>query len=110
MSDFFCKKFALVLNRGYICRVLTGLTRSKDSDNPLKSKRIKINDNMKKYISVPNETKRDLRIIFNCTKEMVWKALNFKSDSDLAKKIRKLATDKGGVIFDESKQNIKIIK
>lgn len=65
---------------------------------------------MKKYITVPNETKRDLRTIFDCTKEMVWKALNFKSDSDLAKKIRKLAIDKGGVIFDESKQNVKIIK
>lgn len=65
---------------------------------------------MKKYISVPNETKRDLRTIFKCTKEMVWMALNFKSESDLAKRIRKLAIDKGGVIFDESKQNIKRIK
>lgn len=62
---------------------------------------------MKKYISVPNETKRDLRTIFHCTKEMVWMALNFKSDSDLAKKIRKLAIDKGGVIFDSSKQEFK---
>lgn len=65
---------------------------------------------MKKYISVPNETKRDLRTIFQCTKEMVWIALNYKSDSDLAKKIRKLALDKGGVIFDESKQEFKILK
>jgi hypothetical protein len=32
-------------------------------------------------------------------------ALNYKSDSDLARRIRKLATDKGGVIYDESKQN-----
>lgn len=64
---------------------------------------------MKKYISVPNETKRDLRTIFHCTKEMVWMALNFKSDSDLAKKIRKLALDKGGVIFDESKQTVKYL-
>lgn len=64
---------------------------------------------MKKYISVPNETKRDLRTIFSCTKEMVWMALNFKSDSDLAKRIRKLALDKGGVIFDESKQEFKTL-
>ena len=59
---------------------------------------------MKKYISVPNETKRELREIFGCTKEMVWIALNYKSDSELAQKIRKLAQDKGGVIFDSSKQ------
>lgn len=64
---------------------------------------------MKKYISVPNETKRELRTIFHCSKEMVWIALNFKSDSDLAKKIRKLALDKGGVIFDESKQQAKYL-
>lgn len=64
---------------------------------------------MKKYISVPNETKRELRTIFHCSKEMVWMALNFKSDSDLAKKIRKLALDKGGVIFDESKQTVKYL-
>lgn len=62
---------------------------------------------MKKYISVPNETKRDLRKVFNCTKEMVWMALNYKSDSDLAKRIRKFAIDKGGVIFDESKQKFR---
>lgn len=64
---------------------------------------------MKKYISVPNETKRYLRTIFHCSKEMVWMALNFKSDSDLAKKIRKLALDKGGVVFDESKQTAKYL-
>lgn len=64
---------------------------------------------MKKYISVPNETKRELRTIFHCSKEMVWMALNFKSDSDLAKKIRKLALDKGGVVFDESKQTVKYL-
>lgn len=62
---------------------------------------------MKKYISVPNETKRSLRKTFDCTKEMVWQALNYKSDSDLAKRIRKLALEKGGVIYDESKQNFK---
>jgi len=64
---------------------------------------------MKKYISVPNETKRELRKIFNCTKETVWMALNYKSDSDLAQKIRKLAKDKGGVEYDESKQDFKTL-
>ena len=64
---------------------------------------------MKKYISVPNKTKRELREIFNCTKEMVWMALNYKSDSDLAQKIRKLAKDKGGVEYDESKQEFKTL-
>jgi hypothetical protein len=38
---------------------------------------------------------------------MVWQALNYKTDSDLAQRIRKLALDKGGVIYDESKQTFK---
>jgi hypothetical protein len=60
---------------------------------------------MKKYVSVPNPTKRKLREVFDCTKEMVWQALNYKTDSDLARRIRELAIKMGGVIYDESKQN-----
>ena len=60
---------------------------------------------MRKYITVPNPTKVELRKMFKCTKEMVWKALNYKSDSELARRIRKFAIDRGGGIFDESKQN-----
>ncbi len=60
---------------------------------------------MKKYITVPNEIKVELRDVFGCTKETVWKALNFKSDSPRAKRIRKHAIDKGGVVYDSGKQN-----
>ncbi|MDR2890727.1 MAG: hypothetical protein LBV18_03875 [Alistipes sp.] len=59
---------------------------------------------MKKYISVPNNTKRDLKVAFECTREMVWQALNYKSDSKLARQIRKVAIDKGGVVYDEGNQ------
>ncbi len=60
---------------------------------------------MTKYISVPNPIKREIKAVFDCTREMVWKALNYQSDSDLARRIRKFAVDKGGVEFDASKQN-----
>jgi hypothetical protein len=59
---------------------------------------------MAKFIAVPNTTKVELREMFNCTKEMVWYALNYKKGSLLANRIRKVALDKGGVIYDESKQ------
>lgn len=60
---------------------------------------------MIKYISVPNKTKVELQTVFDCTREMVWQALNYKSDSDLARRIRKAAIEKGGVEYDSSRRN-----
>lgn len=43
---------------------------------------------MEKQIYVSKKGKTHLCEVFNCTTVMVWKALNFKSDSELARKIR----------------------
>ena len=43
---------------------------------------------MKKQIYVSKKGKAHLCEVFNCTTVMVWKAPNFKSDSELARKIR----------------------
>ena len=43
---------------------------------------------MEKQIYVSKKGKAHLGEIFNCSTVMVWKALNFKSDSELARKIR----------------------
>lgn len=53
---------------------------------------------MEKKIYVTDKAKAHLRKVFGCTNMMVWKALSFKSDSDLAKKIRFFALKQlGGV-------------
>lgn len=53
---------------------------------------------MKKQIYLSNAGKEHLCKVFKCTKVMVWYALNFKRDSDLARKIRYVAlTQLGGV-------------
>lgn len=53
---------------------------------------------MEKQIYVSKKGKAHLCEVFNCTTVMVWKALNFKSDSELARKIRFTAlTQFGGV-------------
>lgn len=44
-----------------------------------------------KHISVTNENKKKLARIFGVTKVAVWKALNFRSDSELSQKIRNVA-------------------
>lgn len=46
---------------------------------------------MAKKIFVENSAKCQLRKTFNCSVMMVWKALNFQSDSKLARKIRFVA-------------------
>ena len=43
---------------------------------------------MEKKIYVSEKNKAHLRKVFGCSTMMVWKALNFKSDIELAKKIR----------------------
>ena len=43
---------------------------------------------MEKKIYVSEKNKAHLREVFGCSTMMVWKALNFKSDSELARKIR----------------------
>lgn len=43
-----------------------------------------------------NETKVFLMKAFRCSRQAVWQALNFKRDSDQARRIRQLALKRGG--------------
>ena len=53
---------------------------------------------MEKQIFVSEKAKVHLRKVFKCTNVMVWYALTFKRDSELARKIRYVAlTQLGGV-------------
>lgn len=57
---------------------------------------------MKKHIYLDKAGKGKLRQVFGCTDVMVWKALTFESDSDLARKIRFTATKEfGGVLMGD---------
>ena len=51
---------------------------------------------MEKQIVVSNEGRQFLMKAFDCTRVTVWKALNFKSNTDTARKIRHLALQRGG--------------
>lgn len=52
---------------------------------------------MKKQVTVTRENREFLEKAFNVSSVMIWKALSFESDSDLARRIRKLAIERGGV-------------
>ncbi len=55
-----------------------------------------------KYINVSNDDKKKLARIFDVTHVAVWKALNFKSDSELSQKIRNVALQQmGGRVIRE---------
>lgn len=57
---------------------------------------------MKKHIYLDRAGKGKLRQIFDCTDVMVWKALTFESDSELARKIRYTAIKElGGELMGE---------
>lgn len=55
---------------------------------------------MRKQILTDNETKVFLMKAFGCSRQAVWQALNFKRDSDQARRIRQLALKRGGKLTD----------
>lgn len=55
---------------------------------------------MRKQILTDNETKTFLMKVFKCSRQAVWQALNFKCDSDQARRIRQLALKRGGKLTD----------
>ncbi len=55
---------------------------------------------MRKQILTDNETKTFLMKAFKCSRQAVWQALNFKRDSEQARRIRQLALQRGGKLTD----------
>lgn len=55
---------------------------------------------MKKQIFVDNENRAFLQKTFKCSKKHIWSALTFASNSDLARRIRTLALQRGGILSD----------
>ena len=53
---------------------------------------------MKRKILVDASDRKFLEAAFGVTSVMIWKALTFESDTDLAKRIRKLAMARGGKV------------
>ena len=52
---------------------------------------------MKKQVTVTKENREFLEKAFKVSSVMIWKALTFESDTDLARRIRKLAVERGGI-------------
>ena len=51
-----------------------------------------------KFIDLPNAKKAQLARRFGKSRQTIWAALNYVTNSDLAKKIRKAALNMGGVV------------
>lgn len=54
---------------------------------------------MRRYIHVTKETREFLSKSFDIEPRTVYNALNFVKDNDLAKRVRKLAYEKGGILM-----------
>lgn len=57
-----------------------------------------------KQIFLPVEDKKEIIKSFKTTKETLWAALNFKTDSNLARMLRAVAYERGGVLYPDPKR------
>lgn len=51
---------------------------------------------MEKKVLVDQEIREKLRNLFGCSRKTVWEALNYRTDTELAKRIRHTAIKLGG--------------
>lgn len=57
-----------------------------------------------KQIFLPVEVKKEIIKSFKTTKETLWSALNFKTDSNFARMLRAAAYERGGVLYPDPKR------
>ncbi len=57
---------------------------------------------MKKYIHLKKEDREFIAKAFGITPRMVFSAVHFESDSELARKVRNLAMERGGIVMVEA--------
>lgn len=58
-----------------------------------------------KQIFLPVEIKKEIIKTFKTTKESLWAALNFKTDSNFARMLRAAAYERGGVLYPDPKRS-----
>ena len=56
-----------------------------------------------KQIFLPVEDKKEIIKSFKTTKETLWAALNFKTDSNFARMLRAAAYERGAVLYDPTR-------
>lgn len=59
-----------------------------------------------KQIFLPVEIKKEMIKTFKTTKETLWAALNFRTDSNFARMLRAAAYERGGVLYPDPKRAI----
>lgn len=58
-----------------------------------------------KQIFLPVEIKKEMIKTFKTTKETLWAALNFRTDSNFARMLRAAAYERGGVLYPDPKRS-----
>lgn len=58
-----------------------------------------------KQIFLPVEIKKEMIKTFRTTKETLWAALNFRTDSNFARMLRAAAYERGGVLYPDPKRS-----
>ena len=58
-----------------------------------------------KLVYLPVEIKKEMIKTFKTTKETLWAALNYKTDSNFARMLRAAAFERGGVLYPDPKRS-----
>lgn len=61
---------------------------------------------MAKQILLPREKKAEIIKMYKTTRVTLWSALRFDTNSELAKKLRAAALERGGVIYEEKSTRV----
>lgn len=85
----------LILGNILSLQHVKNLTRSNIRKMPRNGNQI-LTINMKKKIEVSKDVRLFIQKVFGVTDVMIWKALTFESESELSRRIRHLATERGG--------------
>lgn len=64
-----------------------------------------MNMSNEKQIFLPVEIKKEIIKTFKTTKETLWAALNYKTDSNFARMLRAAAFERGGVLYPDPKKS-----
>lgn len=64
-----------------------------------------MNMSNEKQIFLPVEIKKEMIKTFKTTKETLWAALNYKTDSNFARMLRAAAFERGGVLYPDPKRS-----
>ena len=56
-------------------------------------------ETVRKQLEVTRQVRKEIKAAFKCSNMALWRALSFQNDTDMSRRIRQLAREKGGILL-----------